>query len=305
MRNFLVIALLCACGGSKEGGGTGSMKTIASLEDRATPVWLGTNAGKLLVLVDRGDLGRKLVEVDPAGGQLRDVAAALPGGAVAARGGKLYVGDFKGEVSTLDPGTGAIAPFAKLDHTFTSMAATDRGVLIGGTGKVTLVDLTGKETAIAGEPIGTPDSSVNFVVADDLGSYAASGPAGAIVRIDGERTIPIAKDQPNLWSLVATRSGPVWIGDGGKAVLMVSPAGGAVKTLAKAPDGARGQACAAGGDTIVCSFARPGGGDLYVVSVDPPRHLGAARASMLTVEGSVVYWVEDTGGRWTVKSTPL
>jgi hypothetical protein len=304
MRVLVVIAFICGCGqhGSKP-------KTLASLESNATPVSLAIVDGKLLIRLQRED-GMTLVELDPVAATRRDIAPALPSGAVAAHNGKLYFAEYRGTVGTLDPSSGTYRVIKKLDHAIYSVAATDRGVLVGAQQKVIAIDNAGNETDIAGAPIGAQLVEVDEVISTPLGAFATGRLADSVVRIDGDHAVVIADHQLKPQYLVAGANRVVWTtGDAtdiGKQVVGVAPTGGTVTILAQAAADSHVQAVAADGKMIVCSMIGKTGSGIYVVGPDAaPRQVVETRASFVAISGTSIYWIEEADHGWVVKTTSL
>ena len=66
------------------------------------------------------------------------------------------------------------------------------------------------------------------------------------------------------------------------------------------------QAVAVNDSTIVCSMIGDRDSGIYVVQPKAaPRHLVDARASLLVLSGTTLYWIEESDRGWLVRTTSL
>lgn len=132
----------------------------------------------------------------------------------------------------------------------------------------------------------------------------ASQTGDTVVRIEGDHAVVIADHQSSPSHLTAGGTQVAWASNNLTQLMGVAPTGGKPTMLAQATKSSVIQAVASDGTTIVCSMLGSDGGGVYLVRPDaPPRQLVEARASLVSVAGKVVYWIEKSDSAYLVKTT--
>ncbi len=310
MRVAVLAAVLLALGcGHKV---RSENRTVATLPDTGgTPVWLGVANGQVVVAMTHRDVdaGLSLVSINPATGEVHQLAGSVPVGAFSVQDGNLYDAVFLGEIGSVDLSSGAYTKLMTTDGNAYAVAAVPHGYIIGMSGHVELYGADGTHHAVAGSDIGA-SGDFKQIVTTRAGVFAASQLGGVVLRIDGDHATVVADHQQVPGELAATQTHLVWTtGEGtnvGQHLVAMPLAGGAITRLADAAAPALIAHVATTDTQTACSTAAGHKGEILTVKPGAaPKTQVAADARLLALSGDTLYWVEETTSGWTVHAAPL